>query len=126
MQQNVSIINCNELLLNLTFKGGFTTMDAIGIITYSKPWNMTDDRTGQMKQGVSIEYLACDKLTPVINDDGSRGVRHCKESISTELLTKIIAVPGMYKLDWGMKPGSKGKMEVKLVDIEYVGTVDIT
>lgn len=100
-------------------------MDAVGIITYAKPWGMIDERTGQQRQGVSIEYLACGDLAPVTNDDGSKGVRHCKESIPFDLQCKIIHVPGVYNLTWGMKPGNKGKMEVKLADIDYVGEVSI-
>jgi hypothetical protein len=98
-------------------------MDSLGIIYYSKAWDMQDEKTGERRQGVSVEYLAVKNLAPVVNDDGSKGVRHTKESIPLDKLDKLEKVPGVYKLDFGMKPGSRGKMEVKLVDVTYVGDV---
>lgn len=49
-----------------------------GIVIYAKPWQMQDERTGQNRAGISLEYLACENFEPVVNEDGSMGVRHCK------------------------------------------------
>ncbi len=98
-------------------------MNQIGILTYAKPWQMQDERTGAYREGLSVEYLACETLNPVVNDDGSVGVRHCKESVPLNMSTSITKVPGLYELEFGMKPGSRGKMEVKLVGVKYVGDV---
>lgn len=94
-----------------------------GIVIYAKPWQMQDERTGQNRAGISLEYLACENFEPVVNEDGSMGVRHCKESVPLELSKSITSVPGLYDLEFGMKPGSRGKMEVKLVGLRYLGDV---
>lgn len=94
-----------------------------GILIYAKPWQMLDEKTGANRQGISIEYLACENLDPVVNEDGSMGVRHCKESIPLTMSASIIKVPGLYDLEFGLKPGSKGKMEVKLVGVNYISPV---
>lgn len=94
-----------------------------GIVIYAKAWNIMDEKTGANRAGVSLEYLACENLDPVVNEDGSMGVRHCKESVPLTMRESIIKVPGIYDLEFGMKPGSKGKMEVKLKGVNYVGDV---
>lgn len=94
-----------------------------GILIYAKAWAMQDEKTGANRQGISIEYLACENLKPVVNEDGSMGVRHCKESVPLTLQESIIKIPGLYDLEFGLKPGSKGKMEVKLVGLNYIGDV---
>lgn len=94
-----------------------------GIVIYAKPWQMQDDRTMAIRAGISLEYLACENFEPVVNEDGSMGVRHCKESVPLELSKSITQVPGMYELEFGLKPGAKGKMEVKLVGLHYLGDV---
>lgn len=98
-------------------------MNQIGILTYAKPWQMQDERTGAQREGLTVEYLACDNLNPVTNEDGSVGVRHCKESVPLGFMSTITNVPGLYELEFGMKPGSRGKMEVKLVGFKYIGDV---
>lgn len=94
-----------------------------GIVIYAKPWAMQDEKTMVNRQGISIEYLAAENLNPVVNEDGSLGVRHCKESVPLTMNESIIKVPGIYDLEFGMKPGSRGKMEVKLVGLNYIGDV---
>ncbi len=94
-----------------------------GILIYAKSWQMVDEKTGANRQGISIEYLACEDLKPVVNEDGSMGVRHCKESVPLTMRDSIIKVPGLYDLEFGMKPGSRGKMDVKIVGLNYIGDV---
>lgn len=98
-------------------------MEENGIVIFSKPWDMTDEKTGERRQGISIEYLMCKDLKPVNNDDGSKGVRHCKQSLALDKLPKIKEVPGLYKLTFAMKVGGKGRPEIKLDDIDFIGPV---
>lgn len=95
-----------------------------GLVIFTKPWNMVDETTGEKREGISIEYLMSENLIPVVNEDGSKGVRHCKESLNTNKLPKIKEVPGYYNLSFGMKVGSKGKPVIKLDDIEYIAPAE--
>lgn len=95
-----------------------------GIVFFATPWNMLDD-AGTERRGVVIEYLMTDNITPVVNKDGSRGFRHCKESLSIDKLSKIKEVPGIYDLKFVFKPGSKGKPAIKLDDVEFVDVLEI-
>lgn len=92
----------------------------IALVTFANPWAMLDERTGTQRTGITVEYLLIDTLKPVINDDGSKGVRHCKESIDSDKISKISSVPGWYELQFAMKPGSKGKPVLKLDNIHFV------
>jgi len=99
-------------------------MEETCIVIFSKPWAMTDDRTKEQKEGITIEYLMTDNLKePCKNEDGSRGVRHCKQSIPISKLVKIKEVPAIYKLRFGLKVNSKGKPEIKLEDLDYVSKI---
>lgn len=100
-------------------------MDAMKcVVLYTKPWDMTDERTGERRTGITVEYVMADSMFPVVNEDGSKGVRHCKESLDTNKLLKIKEVPGYYNLTFALKPGSKGKPQIKLDDMEYLGPVE--
>lgn len=100
-------------------------MEAVkGLVIFTKPWEMVDERTGEKREGLTVEYLMAENLNPVVGEDGSKGVRHCKETIGTDKALNVKDVPGWYNLEFGLKPGSKGKMEVRLQDIHFVGPVD--
>jgi len=95
----------------------------VGLVYYTKPWSMEDERTGNINHGITVMYLATDTLMPVTNDDGSRGVKNCKESIPSDKISSIKEVPGYYNLKYTLKPGTRGKMELKLGDIEFISPV---
>lgn len=96
-------------------------MKQVGLIFFARPWQMQDEVTRMMKGGLSVEYLVCESLRPVeASEDGSRGVRHCKESLPIEKLANLPKIPGYYELEFEMKPNNKGKAELKLVDAKLV------
>ena len=95
-----------------------------GIITYANSWSMVDENTGKERKGISIEYLMTEDLDPVENDDGSKGYKHCKESIPISCMDRIKQVPGVYDLCYELGI-IKGKPFMKLNSISYVGQVEI-
>lgn len=94
----------------------------MGIVTYSKPWEMTDDNTGVTRKGIAVEYMMTDCLVPVQNDDGSQGYNHCKESLPVTCKDKLVKVPGTYDLIFELGI-IKGKPTMKLKDVNYIGNV---
>lgn len=95
------------------------------ILTFAKAWALVDEKTKQEKKGLTVEYLMTDSLTPTTSDDGSAGIRHCKESIDISKCSKIVDVPALYTLHFKLKPGSKGKPEMKLDDITFVKSLNV-
>lgn len=93
------------------------------ILLFAKPWRFVDENSGQVREGVSLEYLMTDSLSPVENDDGSVGHRVLKESVSINKLQKIVKVPGIYGLTYGFDI-QKGKPVMKLQDIEFLSEVE--
>lgn len=93
------------------------------IVLFAKPWRFVDENTGQVREGVSVEYLMTDSLSHVENEDGSVGYRVLKESVSINKLQKIVKVPGIYDLTYGFDI-QKGKPVMKLQDVEFLSEVE--
>ena len=90
------------------------------IVVFANPYSFTDERTGDVRKGVSVQYLLTDTLKPVQNDDNSRGTRISKSSIDFEKAPHIQAVPGIYECEFGMKSTSNGTPKLELIDLEFV------
>lgn len=92
-------------------------MDKIrAIITYAKEWEM-EGRTG-----ITIEYLMTDNFNNKANDDGSKGCRFCKESISVSNHQNIKMIPGLYDMFFDLKT-QNGKPTLKLSTINFVSGI---
>lgn len=92
------------------------------IVLFANPWAMEDERTGQRREGITIEYIMTDVLTPVINEDGSMGFRHVKESLTIDKMPQVKKVPGIYEMQYTLTI-SKGKPVMKLQNINFVSEV---
>lgn len=92
------------------------------IVLFANPWAMDDERTGQRREGITIEYIMTDVLTPVINEDGSMGFRHVKESLTIDKMPQVKKVPGIYEMQYTLSI-SKGKPVMKLQNIKFVSEV---
>lgn len=93
------------------------------IVTYAKPWEMEDERTGKLRKGLTVEFLITESLLPVENEDESYGYRSSKESLPVECLKKIREIPGLYELSFTLTAGAKQKMVTKLANIDFVESV---
>lgn len=101
-------------------------MEAVkAIVTFAKSWSLIDEKTGEIKQGVSVEYILTESLKDCTNDDGSKGYQHSKESVNLDKSPKFVQVPGLYNMLYDFKPGSKGKIQLKLTDVEFVSALDV-
>lgn len=93
------------------------------LLTFANAWEMIDKATGELRSGLTIEYLMTQNMKPVVNDDGSKGYRHARETLGLDKLSKIKDVPGYYELRFGYKVGSNGKPILKIADLDFVGPV---
>ena len=89
------------------------------IIIYANPWALTDEKTGQQRSGVSIQYINGEKLDPVNNENGSAGYSVLKESIPADKVNKLRAVPGVYTATMGLSARG-GKNVLSVQDIDFV------
>lgn len=91
------------------------------IVLFANPWRI-EERTGIVREGISIEYIISDNLLSVANEDGSLGYRVVKESININNAKQIVKVPGIYEITYGFTV-KKGKPVFKINSINYVSEV---
>lgn len=94
------------------------------VLLFARPYSFKDDKTGREQAGMSLSYLPTDKLLPHKDDSGYYGYQPVKDSVSYDLVQKIVSVPGVYDLDVTVKPGSDGRAVIRIVDMNYVGELD--
>lgn len=94
----------------------------MAIVLFANPWAMEDEKTGQKREGITVEYIMADNLNPVVNDDGSVGYRHVKESLNISKMPQVMQVPGKYEMFYGFSI-SKGKPVMKLQGMKYLSEV---
>lgn len=92
------------------------------IVIFAKPWRFVDENTGQVREGVSLEYLMTDSLSPIENDDGSAGYMILKESVGIDKMNQIVEVPGIYDITYGFEL-KKGKPVMKIKGMKFVSGV---
>ena len=73
-----------------------------GIILSANSWRMEDEK-GQLREGITLQYVLTDNLQPNIDDDGLLGYKIVQESISVDNFNDLEKVPGVYDLKFGFK-----------------------
>jgi len=86
-------------------------------------WDMTDEKTGEMRRGLSVWYVND------YRDDGSEslGFKPTKVSADRQLLDKLrdAKLPALFDLDFGSRPGAQGKATLTLIGLTKVQSVDL-
>lgn len=92
------------------------------LITSADTWEMTDERTGEIRKGLSVWYLneyREDTETAV-------GSKPTKVSAARELLEQMRGkVPGMFEMEYGSRPGAQGKATLTLIGVKFVRAIDL-
>lgn len=92
------------------------------LITSADAWEMTDEKTGEIRRGVSIWFLND------YRDDSAEsfGFKPTKVSADRSLLEKLRGqLPGIFDLEYGSRPGAQGKATLTLIGVELVKPVDL-
>lgn len=98
-------------------------MDKVkAIILFANKWTITDENTGNLREGMTIEYVMSEDLGPIANEDGSLGYRTIKESVPINTAKKIEKVPGIYDMTFGYTV-RKGRPILKVMNIDYISEV---
>ena len=95
------------------------------ILLYAGQYQIVDESSGEIKQGVTCNYYFNTDLRAEDNKNGSKGTRPAKGSIDFELMKKIKSAPALYNAKFEMNIGSDGKPVLKILDLDYVSDIYI-
>lgn len=94
------------------------------IVLYVQPYSVADEKTGKINEGVSVHYLAAADLIPQMRGE-SKGIKPAKDSLPMDKKDKILQVPALYDITFDMRPGSNGKLEMRLMDADFVSIISV-
>jgi len=100
------------------------------LLLSAQTYNMTDEDTGALIEGVSLWYLPSDNLDAVEDEAYaarggiSRGIKVAKVSLPLDKRTKIVSVPGLYEFTLEMTSVAQ-RLQVRAKDIDFIGTAKL-
>lgn len=96
------------------------------ILLFANSWNMTDEDTGEIREGMSLYYFVNWELCSEQNRDGSFGSQPAKSSAPIEVLEKIRSAPAVYEATFVLKTDRKtGKGVLNIEDLDFCYDVEI-
>ena len=95
------------------------------ILLYAGQYQIVDESSGEIKQGVTCNYYFNTDLRAEDNKNGSKGTRPAKGSIDFELMKKIKSAPALYNAKFEMNIGSDGKPVLRILDLDYASDIYI-
>lgn len=95
------------------------------ILLYAAEYRLPDERTGEIKEGVTCNYYFNVDLHAEDKTNGAKGTRPAKGAISAEVMKKIVSAPGLYEAEFEMNVGSDGKPVLKIIDLDYIADIAI-
>ena len=91
-----------------------------GILLGAKPYSLTDERTGEKREGITLYVLPADEIK-AHKEGNIIGILPYKNSLGLDILKKIKTAPAVYEVSFLMTPGADMKPNVKITDLDYVG-----
>lgn len=82
-----------------------------------RSYRFADQNTGQMIEGITVHYCDHSDVTPA---GQGYGMQPMKISAPMNILKKFEKAPGIFKLDFVMRPGHKGQPQLRLADAEFI------
>ncbi len=84
-----------------------------------KPWEMVDERTGEVRRGEVLEYLDLE-----YNEDSDKytGLKSFKTGKPADV--SLSHVPGVYEFEMRPMQNKRGRMELGLASAKFLGTFD--
>lgn len=94
----------------------------IALVTSADVWEMPDERTGELRRGVSVWFLNQYRE----DTDTQLGYKPSKISAPPEVLDQLKGkLPGFFKLSFGSRPGAQGKATLTLIGVDHVKNADL-
>lgn len=95
------------------------------IVLFANQYRVVDEKTGEVKTGVSCNYYFNTDLAAEDNVNGSKGTRPAKASLDFKLMAKILKAPAVYDAEFTFNIGSDGKPVLTIVDLNFLYEVEI-
>lgn len=97
-------------------------MKAIYLVLGVSNWNFTDERTGEVRQGISVHYSDVNNVQKDNNVNGSLPVKITGHS---SFYSRFSTLPGFYELDFGVRSLS-GKPSLFLESVgDFKGSIAV-
>ena len=90
------------------------------ILLYAGQYQILDEKTGELNQGVTCNYYFNTNLTAEDNANGTKGTRPAKGTLDFLLMSKIVKAPALYRARFQMSIGSDMKPVLKIIDLDYM------
>lgn len=101
---------------------GDLTMAERALITSADTWEMPDERTGEIRKGLSVWFLNEYRE----DSDSAFGFKPTKVSADRSLLEDMRGkLPGIFELEYGSRPGAQGKATLTLIGVRHVRAIDL-
>lgn len=89
------------------------------LVLSADPWEMADEKTGEIRKGCSLWYLNSYR-------EGDMGQKPTKVSVALELLGQIKGkLPGVFELEYGSRPGAQNKATLTVVGLRMLAPIDL-
>ena len=93
------------------------------ILIQASPYSFPDEKTGEIREGISLTYIMTASLTPA-KEGHLKGYKVCKESIPLNAVEQIKEVPGIYNFAHRIE-SVRGKPGLKVNSIEFVSACKV-
>lgn len=93
------------------------------LVLSADAWEMADEKTGELRKGVSVWYVSNYRE----DDVKSAGFKPTKLAGTFEAFDALRAsgLPGLFELDFATRPGAQNKATLTLVAAKHVGKVEL-
>jgi len=90
------------------------------LVLSADPWEMPDERTGEIRRGVSVWYVNAYR-------EGDSGLKPTKVSADMKLLPSLRAcLPAICEVEFGSRPGAGNKAQLSLVNLKVISPFEIS
>lgn len=93
------------------------------ILLYAGQYQILEEKTGEIKSGVTMNYYFNVDLVAEDNTNGTKGTRPAKSSADYDLMNKVVKAPGLYDAEFSMNIGSDGKPVLKICDLDFISEI---
>ena len=93
------------------------------LVLSASKWNFTDEKTGEMKKGVSLHYVS-DYREDTATELGFKPVKSGADDVVFDAVQKG-GVPGMYTINTRSKPGKDGKPTLTVVGAQFAKKIPL-
>lgn len=93
------------------------------ILLYANEYSMADEKTGEVNEGISVNYLCTSDLNPYRESKQTAGYKPAKGVIPVAERDNLIGVPGIYEAETHISIDRDGRPIIRLKGVTYVADV---